>query len=293
MDAPKSNNSLTSIQCQPLPLLRTTLWGDAQDRALCKPDGTWTYFAADLAYHMDKVRRKFDICIDILGADHIGHVTRLKGAIEALAENSVHLEMICCQMVRFFSEKRPIKMSKRTGTFVSIQDILQYVDADTFRFFMVSKKADTHFDLDIQEMKACTKDNGIFYIQYAHARCCSVLRHGVHLWPFLAEKEWWRDIKISSWGKEYKEGIGLALNFPRLVDNAAQSREPHILCSGLYKLAQCFHGVWQQGNHQAELRFLDRQEKERSLENLVWVQAIAIVLKQGLALLGIKAKEEL
>ena len=293
MDSPKSQNSEIKAHNISLPLLRTTLWGDAQDRALCKPDGTWTYFAADLAYHLDKVHRGFSICIDILGADHIGHVTRLKGAIETLVGNSSHLEMICCQMVRFFSQGIPIKMSKRTGNFISIRDILQYVDKDTFRFFMVNKKADTHFDLNIEDMNACTKDNAIFYIQYAHARCCSVLRRGMQLWPFLETQQWWKNVELNSWSPDYHEGIGLALDFPRLVDSAAHTREPHILCTGLYKLAQCFHGVWQQGSHQAELRFLNEKEKARSLANLVWVRSIAIVLKRGLSLLGITAKQEL
>ncbi|ETZ06732.1 arginine--tRNA ligase [Holospora obtusa F1] len=292
MEAPKSSNSsVKEPKNEQLSLLRTTLWGDAQDRALCKQDGTWTYFAADLAYHMDKVRRGFSMCIDIFGADHSGHIMRLQGAIEALSAHCVHLEMICCQMVRFFFEKQPIKMSKRAGTYVSIQDILNYIDADTFRFFMVSKKADTHFDLDIQDMKSCTKDNGIFYIQYAHARCCSVLRRGKQIWSL--QEGWWRNVKLSFWGKEHRECIGLALDFPRLIQSAAQTREPHVVCSGLYKLAQSFHSLWQKGNNQIELRFLDSQNSERSLANLVWIQAIAIALKQGLALLGIKAKEEL
>ncbi|PPE04203.1 arginine--tRNA ligase [Holospora curviuscula] len=293
MEAPKSYTSENEIESVSLPLLRTSLWGDTKDRALRKPDGTWTYFAADLAYHMDKVRRGFSVCIDILGADHIGHVTRLKGAIETLADHSTQLEMICCQMVRFLSEGNPIKMSKRTGNFISIQDILHHVDVDTFRFFMVNKKGDTHFDLNIEDMKACTKDNAIFYIQYAHARCCSVLRHGTEIWPFLKEKGWWRDVILNSWGKEHQEGIGLALDFPRLIESAAQTREPHIICTGLYKLAQCFHSLWQQGSRQTELRFLDEKEMMRSLAHLVWVYAISIVLKRGLAILGIEAKEAL
>lgn len=293
LDAPKIDYPTTSTSPTLLSLLRTTSWGDIQDRSLRKQDGTWTYFSADLAYHVDKILRGFALCIDVWGADHIGHVTRLKGAIEALEGSEPEVEIICCQMVRFFSEGSPIKMSKRSGNFVTIQDLLQYVDAETLRFFMINKKADTHFDLDIEEMKSCTKDNPIFYIQYAHARCCSVLRHGKELFTQTQNQDWWRDINITSWGEMYREGIKIVSDFPRIISNAALSREPHILCTWLYKIAQHFHGVWQKGSQNTALRFLDKEDKARSLENLVWVQSIAIAIRKGLQILGIHAKEEL
>ena len=293
LEAPKAERSDYVSSDALLSLLKTTSWGDSQDRALSKTDGTWTYFAADIAYHLDKLRRNFDICIDIWGADHIGHVQRLQGAVHALTGKQ-NIEIICCQMVRFFNHGEPIKMSKRSGTFVTMQDILEYIDAETFRFFMIHKKADTHFDLDIEAMKACTKDNPIFYIQYAHARCCSVLRHAGTMFPHIDLHTLWQEnLNLSSWSASYQEAVKWVCDFPRVILHAAQMREPHLICAWLYKVAQLFHGIWQKGAYDAELRFLQNQDEKISSANILWIQLVALGLKRGLKILGIEAKEEL
>ncbi|OJU72767.1 MAG: arginine--tRNA ligase [Alphaproteobacteria bacterium 40-19] len=274
-------------------LLKTTEFGDAMDRPLRRMEGgSWTYFAADIAYHQDKKERGFDKAIDVWGADHASHVTRMQAAVKAVTGQENFLEVFLCQMVQFFDEGVLVKMSKRKGQFVSVADILESVDKDVLRFFMLTKKASTHLNVDFHEMRCQTKDNPIFYIQYAHARCCSVMNAAAKMFSVEERQNiQWAD--YASLSEMAMKLIKMLADFPRQVSAAAVAREPHLLASYLYNLAGQFHGLWQQGRVDASLRFLIPDQLSSSLAYLSLVQATALVIRNGLDILGIEAKEEL
>ena len=274
-------------------LFRSTAHGDDVDRPVKKSDGSWTYFAPDIAYHYDKVERGFDQLIDIFGADHGGYVKRMKAAVSALSAGRVPLDIKLIQLVRLFKNGEPFKMSKRAGTFVTLRDVVEQAGADVTRFVMLTRKNDAPLDFDFDKVLEQTKDNPVFYVQYAHARVCSVLRKAgemgvdtsdpalanadLHLLTHSAELELMR--KIAEW--------------PRLVEIAARGHEPHRVAFYLYDVASDLHSHWTKGNDDTSLRFVQDGDVTTSQAKIALARAVAVVISAGLAILGVTPVEEM
>jgi arginyl-tRNA synthetase len=267
-------------------LFRSTEHGDDVDRPVKKSDGAWTYFAPDIAYHFDKIERGFDELIDVFGADHSGYVKRMKAAVSALSEGSVPLDIKLTQLVRLFKNGEPFKMSKRAGNFVTLRDVVEQVGPDVTRFVMLTRKNDAPLDFDFDKVTEQSKDNPVFYVQYAHARIRSVMRKVEALGlptsdhPVLTdEAELAVARKIAEW--------------PRLVEIAARSHEPHRVAFYLYELASDFHALWNRGNDKPELRFVHEGDPAATSAKIALPRAVAVVISAGLAILGVTPVEEM
>ncbi len=273
-----------------LPLFRSTRFGDDQDRPIRKSDGSWTYFGADLAYHFQKAESA-DALVDIWGADHAGTVKRIKAAVAAMtgAEGrpAKPFEVKLVQMVQLLKGGQPFKMSKRAGNFVTLADVVEMVGKDVVRFTMLTRKPESQMDFDFDKVVEASKDNPVFYVQYAHARIRSTLRkaEAEGLAPSAANLE--------LLGDEELELIKLAAQFPRLVEGAAQAREPHRVAFFLHDLAAAFHAYWNLGNDKPEKRFIVAQNGELTGARLYLAGQIGQLVKNGLALLGVEAVEEM
>ncbi|MDR3506212.1 MAG: arginine--tRNA ligase [Acidocella sp.] len=267
-------------------LFRATQFGDDVDRPIAKSDGSYTYFANDAAYHADKIARGFHAMIDVWGADHGGYVKRMQAAVKALAGgHPARLDVILCQIVRVMKNGEPVRMSKRAGTFVELRDLIDEVGPDAVRFLMLMRKSDAQMDFDLNAAVAQTRDNPVFYVQYAHARCRSVLR---------AAPKVDAEADLSSLtAPEELAMLRRLITWPRLVEQAAESREPHRVAFFLYELAGDFHALWNAGRDNAALRFLQEDKPAETAARIALVAATAIVLRSGLAVLGVKPVEEM
>ncbi|MEM8656140.1 MAG: arginine--tRNA ligase [Pseudomonadota bacterium] len=273
-------------------LFKSTDHGDDVDRPVMKSDGAWTYFAPDIAYHYDKVQRGFDALIDVFGADHGGYVKRMKAAVSALSDGKVSLDIKLTQLVKLFKNGQEFKMSKRAGTFVTLRDVVDEVGPDVTRFMMLTRKNDAMFDFDLDAALEQSKENPVFYVQYAHARVTSVLRKAneagvavddatlahADLSKLDHDAEWALAAKLAEW--------------PRLVETAARTNEPHRVAFYLYDLAGVFHSLWNRGNDLPELRFL-QDDTGTSQAKIALARASAVVIAAGLGILGVKPVEEL
>ncbi|GBQ97896.1 arginine--tRNA ligase [Asaia lannensis] len=279
---------------RPQTLFRSTQFGDDVDRALRKSDGSNTYFANDIGYHAKKAEAA-DVLIDVLGADHGGYVSRMRAAVSALTDGKTEFEVVMCQIVRIMKSGEPVRMSKRAGTFVTLRDLLDEVGRDAVRFTMLTRKADAQMDFDLDAVVAQTRDNPVFYVQYAHARCRSVMRS--------AETMFGTDITsdasllgadLSRLGSDVELAVLRRLStFPRVVEGAAQTREPHRIAYYCGELAADFHALWNKGREDTTLRFLHEQDRPASLAKLALVASVASVLRCGLAILGVEPVEEM
>ena len=269
-------------------LFKSTDFGDDVDRALRKADGEWTYFAPDLSYHFDKLSRGYDIIIDIFGADHAGYVKRMKSAVTALSDGKILLEVKLCQLVKLFKNGIPYKMSKREGNFVLLSDVVDEVGSEIARFVMLMRKNDAPLDFDFDKALEQSKDNPVFYVQYAHARANSILLKakevglGVDLNNITLEK--FSDLSK----KEEKNLFMMIAMWPRIIEMSASNREPHRIAFYLYDLAACFHALQHMGKVNPEFRFINKENLDISQARLCLVRATQIVLSVGLLLLGIK-----
>ncbi|MEY4238117.1 MAG: hypothetical protein RL339_718 [Pseudomonadota bacterium] len=288
LEAPKGK---TAEDWEPveLPLFRSTRFGDDQDRPIKKSTGEWTYFGADLAYHFQKAQSA-DALVDIWGADHAGTVKRIKAAVAAMtgAEGkATPFEVKLVQMVQLLRNGEPVKMSKRSGNFVTLAEVVQEVGKDVVRFTMLTRKPEAQMDFDFAKVVEASKDNPVFYVQYAHARICSTLRKaaGEGLAP--------DDAAIDRLGEEELALIKLAAQFPRLVEAAAAAREPHRVAFFLQELAAGFHGYWNVGNDRPEKRFIVAQDAALTSARLYLATQIGQLVRNGLALLGVEAVEEM
>ncbi|MBP6031007.1 MAG: arginine--tRNA ligase [Sphingobium sp.] len=269
-----------------LPLFRSTRFGDDQDRPIRKSSGGWTYFGADMAYHFQKAQSA-DQLIDIWGADHAGTVKRIQAAVAALTEGKARFDVRLVQMVRLLREGEPVKMSKRAGNFVTLADVVGEVGKDVVRFTMLTRKADAQMDFDFAKVVEASKDNPVFYVQYAHARIASLGRRAAEAGIQLPVPD------LSRLGTEERALIKLAAQYPRVIEAAAHAREPHRIAFYLGDLASAFHGWWNMGNDDAARRIIVVNDPEVTSVRLFLAQQIGQVVRNGLALMGVEALSEM
>ncbi len=282
-------------EARPQLLFRSTRFGDEIDRPLKKSDGSWTYFASDIAYHLDKYRRGFARMIDVWGADHGGYVKRVQAAVTALTGGKGRLDVRLCQLVALLKDGEPYKMSKRAGNFVTLREVIDEVGKDVVRFIMLTRKNDAQLDFDLVKVLEELRDNPVFYVQYAHARAHSVLRKAKEMFPgaeFAPEALAQGPLDRLTDPAEIALIRGLA-GWPRLIEGAAEAEEPHRIAFYLYDLSASFHGLWTMGKDDAALRFLVETDPSVSLARAALVQALALVIASGLAVFGVEPKEEM
>jgi arginyl-tRNA synthetase len=269
-----------------LPLFRSTQFGDDQDRPIKKSNGSWTYFGADMAYHFQKAQSA-DALIDIWGADHAGTVKRIRAAVQALTEGTKPFDVKLVQMVRLLRAGEPVKMSKRSGNFVTLADVVREVGKDVVRFTMLTRKADAQMDFDFAKVVEASKDNPVFYVQYAHARICSLKRKVAEAGIDATTPD------VSKLDATDLELAKLAAQFPRIVESAAAAREPHRIAFYLYDLAAAFHAYWNSGNDDPERRILLVNSVETTSARLFLAAAIGQVISNGLSIMGVTAAVEM
>jgi arginyl-tRNA synthetase len=280
---------------RPQTLFRSTNFGDDVDRPLRKSDGSNTYFANDIAYHADKIGRGYDELIDVLGADHGGYVPRMRAAVKALSHDAVKFDAVLCQIVHILKGGQPVRMSKRAGSYVTLHDLLEEVGKDAVRFTMLTRKADAQMEFDLDQVLATTRENPVFYVQYAHARCRSVLRAATEMFPGASLS----DTDLSTTNVDTLDGepeltlIRRLALWPRTVESAAFAREPHRIAFFLYDLAADFHMLWNRGKDDATLRFLQVDQPAATRARLTLVAATAVVIRSGLAVMGVTPVEEM
>jgi arginyl-tRNA synthetase len=274
-------------------LFRSTAHGDDVDRPVQKSDGGWTYFAPDIAYHYDKVQRGFDLLIDVLGADHGGYVKRLKAVVSALSQGRVPLDIKLIQLVKLFKNGEPFKMSKRAGTFVTLRDVVEQAGADVTRFVMLTRKNDAALDFDFDRVLEQSKDNPVFYVQYANARINSVMRKARDAGIDVSDAALaGADLARLAHPAELAMARQLA-EWPRLVDIAARSNEPHRVAFYLYELASDLHALWNRGNDDASLRFFQEGDHATTSAKIALARATGVVIAAGLGILGVTPVEEM
>jgi arginyl-tRNA synthetase len=280
---------------RPQTLFRATSFGDEVDRPLMKSDGSWTYFAADIAYHRDKVRRGFETMIDVWGADHGGYVKRLQAAIQGLTNGAATLDVKICQLVNLFDKGAPVRMSKRAGTFVTLREVVDEVGKDVFRFIMLTRRNDQTLDFDFAKVTEQSKDNPVFYVQYAHARAASVMRHAAEQFP----KDDLSDSALSEVPLDRLSDpsevtlIRQLAGWPRLVEAAAEAHEPHRIAFYLQEVASQFHVLWNKGKDDSILRFILASDAELTRARLALVRGVALVIASGLAVFGVEPAQEM
>jgi len=274
-------------------LFKSTAFGDDEDRALQKSDGSYTYFAGDVAYHYDKLRRGFRHLINVFGADHVGYIPRIKAVVAALSDKHADLDVKVVQLVRLFKAGEPFKMSKRAGTFVTLRDVVDEVGRDPVRYMMLYRKNQETLDFDFAKVTEQSKDNPVFYVQYAHARSASVLRNAIEQIPGL-------DVSAAALGNANLsiltdpgeiDLVKRLAAFPRLIDGAASAHEPHRLAFYLYDLASALHSQWTRGNDSPHLRFIQSNDGVATSARLALIAATKTVIKSGLEILGVEAPD--
>jgi arginyl-tRNA synthetase len=285
--APAGENNKDWIEREQL-LFKSTDFGDDKDRALQKSDGTWTYFASDVAYHKNKVDRKFDYLINILGADHAGYIKRISSSVDALSGEKDKLICKISQLVKLIKDNKPFKMSKRKGDYITVDDLIDEVGKDATRFIMLNRSSDVELDFDFDVVKEKSKDNPLYYVQYCFARISSVFRH--------LEKDIDKEIKIDSYNFEYSADeikiLKKISEWPKCIDAASTKLEPHRIPVYLYELAAEFHSYWNLGKQHPEKRFINDQ-KNISEDKLVFLKVISNVIKSGMDIVGVDSPKKM
>jgi arginyl-tRNA synthetase len=280
---------------RPQTLFRATEFGDEVDRPLKKSDGSWTYFAGDIAYHHDKFRRGFNNLIDIWGADHGGYIKRMQAAVKAITGGEAALDVKLTQLVNLFDKGEPVRMSKRAGTFVTLREVVDEVGKDVFRFIMLTRRNDQALDFDFAKVTEQSKDNPVFYVQYAHARAASVMRHAAEEFPAAKLTD---DALAAAPLARLDDPLELALirllaSWPRIVESAAEAHEPHRIAFFLQEVAAQFHLLWTKGKDDATLRFLIATDPDLTLARLALVRGVAVVIASGLGVFGVEPVGEM
>ena len=287
LERPKSLDEHDEWEPTALTLFKSSQFGDDQDRPMKKSDGSWTYFGADAAYHWQKAQSA-DHLVNIWGADHAGTVKRVQAAVRALTDGRVDLDVKIIQMVRLFRGGEPIKMSKRAGNFVTLADVVREVGKDVVRFMMLTKRADTMLDFDFAKVVEASKDNPVFYVQYAHARISSLRRKAAEAGIVLDEPA---DLRLLD-GEELAL-VKAAAQYPRIVESAALAHEPHRIAFYFYDLAAEFHALWNRGNDDPGRRFLIENNPQLSRARLELARGIGQIIRNGLKIMGVEAVEEM
>ena len=269
-------------------IFKSTIFGDDSNRALQKNDGSWTYFANDIAYHLDKINRKYDNLINVLGADHTGYIKRISAGVSALSDKKVKLNCKVCQLVKLYKNGKPFKMSKRADDFISVQDLLDEVNKDSIRFMMLNRSNDVELDFDFEKVKEKSKDNPVFYVQYAFARINSIIRS---LKKNLTD-EILVDPKSFNPNKYEEKIIRKIFQWPKIIESAAYKLEPHKIPFYLYELSTLFHSYWSKGNEDSNFKFIENGKVKR-MESLIFIYLIAIVVKNGMNILGVSLPEKM
>ena len=287
LDPPKGESPKNWKKIKRL-IFKSTIYGDEADRALQKNDGSWTYFANDIAYHLDKINRKYDNLINVLGADHTGYIKRISAGVSALSDKKVKLNCKVCQLVKLYKNGKPFKMSKRAGDFISVQDLLDEVNKDSIRFMMLNRSNDVELDFDFEKVKEKSKDNPVFYVQYAFARINSIIRS--------LKKDLTDEISVDPKSfnpNEYEEKIIRKIfQWPKIIESAAHKLEPHKIPFYLYELSTLFHAYWSKGNEDNEFRFLENGKLKRK-ETLIFIHLIAVVIQNGMNILGVSLPKKM
>ncbi len=287
LEPPKGETSKNWKKIKRL-IFKSTKFGDDTDRALKKNDGSWTYFANDVAYHSDKINRKFENLINILGADHTGYIKRITAAVSALSNNKVKLNCKVCQLVKLYKNGKPFKMSKRAGDFISAQDLLNEVNKDSIRFMMLNRSNDVELDFDFEKVKEKTKDNPVFYVQYAYARINSIARTlNINLKDQIS-------INFKTFQPNvYEEKILRKIfEWPKIIDSSAHKLEPHKIPFYLYELSTLFHSYWTKGNEDSKFKLIENGKVKKEV-SLAVIFLIAIVIKNGMNILGVSLPEKM
>jgi arginyl-tRNA synthetase len=287
LERPKSLSEHDEWEPVALTLFRSSRFGDDQDRPLKKSDGSWTYFGSDAAYHLHKAEGA-DHLVNIWGADHAGTVKRVQAAVTALTDGRVDLDVKLVQMVRLFRAGEPVKMSKRSGDFVTLAEVVEEVGKDVVRFIMLTRRADAPLDFDFAKVVEASKDNPVFYVQYAHARVSSLKRKAAEAGLDLAQPA---DLGLLD--EAELALVRTAAQYPRTLEAAALAHEPHRIAFYLYDLAAEFHALWNRGNDDPERRFLLENNPQLSRARLELASAIGQIIRSGLALMGVEAAEEM
>ena len=269
-------------------VFKSSIYGDDTDRALQKNDGSWTYFANDVAYHLDKVSRKFDNLVNILGADHTGYIKRITAAVSALSENKTKLDCRVCQLVKLYKNGKPFKMSKRSGDFISASELLNEVDKDSIRFMMLNRSNDVELDFDFDKVLEKSKDNPVFYVQYCYARINSLFNSlKLNLNDPIENNN--NNFKLNDYETKIIRKI---FNWPKIVDASVKKYEPHRIPFYLYELATLFHSYWSRGNEKDEYKFIIKG-KPNNLNTLIVIQLLATVIENGMNILGVSLPKKM
>ena len=285
--APAGEDDKNWIEREQL-LFKSTDFGDDKDRALQKSDGTWTYFASDVAYHKNKLDRKFDKLINILGADHAGYIKRISSSVDALSNSKNQLICKVSQLVKLIKDKKPFKMSKRKGDYITVDDLISEVGKDATRFIMLNRSSDVELDFDFDNVIEKTKDNPLYYVQYCYARIASVFEH--------VNKNLQSNLKINDYNFEYTKDEIIILKklseWPRCIEASSNKLEPHRIPTYLYELASLFHSYWNLGKENPEKRFIN-DEKEITDDKLILLKAISNIVKTGMNIVGVSTPEKM
>ena len=269
-------------------IFKSTLFGDDTDRALQKNDGSWTYFANDVAYHLDKISRNYKNLVNILGADHTGYLKRITAAVSALSENKVKLNCKVCQLVKLYKKGEPFKMSKRAGEFISVKDLLNEVEKDQIRFMMLNRSNDVELDFDFDKVKEKTKDNPVFYVQYAYARINSLLRAlNLNLFEKINLNE-----KNINFNEIEKKIIRKIFEWPKIIESASRKFDLHKIPFYLYELSTLFHAYWSKGNEDKNYKFIENEKIKRE-EILMVINLTALVIQNGMGILGVSLPKKM
>lgn len=292
---PPKGKEMEDWEPVPLVLFRSSKFGDQQDRALKKRDGTWAYIMPDIAYHYDKIKRGYNLMLNVLGKDHAGYQERLEPTIDAFSNGEAKLKVIYNAIVKVFKDGELVRFSKRSGNIITLREMVEEVGADAVRFFMMTRTPDAEMEFDFDKVVEQSKDNPVFYVQYAHARCCSVMRNAAEMFPDLdLSAENLKDADLSKIDDpESLRLIQVMAMWPKMVESAAEAFEPHRIAFYLNDLASEFHSLWAKGRDDTTLRFLDADDMALSASRLALVRGVMTVIASGLAIMGVKPAEEM